>query len=214
MVQVKICGITNLLDAQAAAQAGADLIGFVFVPNTPRYVAPQVAKDIVAALGTGARPRFVGVFVNAPLEQVRAILESVPLDRVQLHGGETPSMVRSLAPRACKSLRPRDDAEAQAQVTQYRAAVHGHQPAFIVDAFDAHKWGGTGARADWAVAAKIASNFPILLAGGLNADNVAEAIRAVRPWGVDVSSGVEHAPGLKDHDKVRQFIQAVRGVER
>ena len=112
-----------------------------------------------------------------------------------------------------KALRLRDEAEAQAQVEEYRAATNGNVPAFIVDAFDAQRFGGTGSRADWDIAAQIAREFPILLAGGLSVDNVAGAIRAVQPWGVDVSSGVECAPGLKDHDKVRQFIQKAKSQD-
>jgi phosphoribosylanthranilate isomerase len=114
---------------------------------------------------------------------------------------------------AVRALRPRDEAEAQSLVDKYRAVVSGNVPAFIVDAFDAQRFGGTGARADWDIAARIAREFPILLAGGLNADNVAEAIRTVQPWGVDVSSGVERAPGLKDHDQVRQFVRKAKGVD-
>jgi phosphoribosylanthranilate isomerase len=118
--------------------------------------------------------------------------------------------VRQLLPYAYKALRPRDKAEARAQVAEYQAVVIGRVPAFIVDAFNAQRFGGTGQCADWSLAARIAREFPILLAGGLCAENVADAICAVRPWGVDVSSGVERAPGLKDHDKVRGFIQEAK----
>jgi phosphoribosylanthranilate isomerase len=198
------------------------LLGFVFVQNSSRYIAPERAGEIVAALkARDVSPRCVGVFVNAPLEQVRAIIELAQLDLVQLHGNEPLQMVCAL--NAChlarnerviayKALRPRDEAEAQAQVTEYRPSANGHMPAFIVDAFDEQRFGGTGQRADWNLAAGIAREFPILLAGGLSAENVAKAIRAVQPWGVDVSSGVERAPGLKDHAQVRRFVQAVKTV--
>jgi phosphoribosylanthranilate isomerase len=241
MIHVKICGITNLEDALVAAEAGADLLGFVFFSRSPRYIEPARAREIVSALRQRDHaPSCVGVFVNESPERVREIAATAQLDAVQLHGDESPEMVRDLCTstvfrprsgegprsgaieilrpfgpqndttvthRAYKALRPRNEAEAQALVNQYRAAVNGNTPAFIVDAFDAQRFGGTGARADWSIAAAIAREFPILLAGGLSADNVADAVRAARPWGVDVSSGVERAPGEKDHDKVRQFIQ-------
>jgi len=241
MTQVKICGITNLDDALAATEAGADMLGFVFFPRSPRYIQPERAGEIVSALKQlGTHPHFAGVFVNESLEQVRMIATALQLDMAQLHGDESPEMVRDLAlgvetpsykttpdqsglPApftgrslvarrfvAVRALRPRDEAEAQAQMAAYRVAVNGNTPAFIVDAFDAQRFGGTGSRADWNVAACIAREFPILLAGGLNADNVAEAIRTVQPWGVDVSSGVERLPGLKDHDRVRQFIHKAK----
>jgi phosphoribosylanthranilate isomerase len=211
MTRVKICGITNLEDALAAADAGADLLGFIFVQNSPRYIEPKQAGTIVTALkARGASPRFVGVFVNAPFERIHTVLELAQLDLAQLHGHEPVPVVRQLLPYVYKSLRPRDEAEAQAQVAEYRLAVTGQAPAFIVDAFDAQRFGGTGQRADWSLAAQIAREFPILLAGGLNAENVADAIRSVRPWGVDVSSGVERGPGLKDHAQVRRFVQAAK----
>jgi len=211
MIYVKICGITNPEDAMVAVEAGADLIGFVFYSKSPRYVEPECAHEIVAALRErGRASKFVGVFVNDSLERMRAVMQVAQLDFVQLHGDEPAEMVRALSPRAYKALRPRDAAEARAEIETYRAVVDGGAPAFIVDAFDAHQFGGTGARGDWDIAADIAREFPILLAGGLNAENVADAIRAVAPWGVDVSSGVERAAGLKDHAKVWQFIQQVR----
>jgi len=245
VIHVKICGITNLEDALAAAEAGADLLGFVFFSRSPRCIDPERAGEIVAALKQRDNaPRFVGVFVDESLERVRAIAATAQLDMAQLHGNESPEMVRemsslgvetpsyktapdqsgfpapfmgrSLVARrfiAVRALRPRDEAEARAQVEEYRAAARGNVPAFIVDAFDAQRFGGTGVRADWDIAARTAREFPILLAGGLNADNVAEAIRAVQPWGVDVSSGVERAPGLKDHDQVQQFVHKAKSVD-
>jgi phosphoribosylanthranilate isomerase len=235
-VNVKICGITNLEDALVAAAAGADLLGFIFAPRSPRYTEPEQAAKIAAALrANGNAPDLVGVFVNESLKRVRAVAEAVQLDAVQLHGDESPQIMRELtlsykaAPNesgstassmgrglvarrfiAVRALRPRDEGEAQALVAEYRAVVCGSVPAFIVDAFDAQTYGGTGRRADWGIAAGIAREFPILLAGGLTAENVADAVRAVKPWGVDVSTGVERAPGLKDHDKVRRFIQTAK----
>ena len=205
-MQVKICGITNLEDAQAVAKAGADLIGFNFYSKSPRFIEPERARDIAAGLrADGRAPKMVGVFVNESPEKVRAIIELVQLDFVQLHGTEPASMVREL--RACKSLRPRNMEEANAAVAEYSSAAKGNAPAFIVDAYDPKQFGGSGTRADWDIAAMIAQQYPILLAGGLSSENVADAIRSVRPWGVDVASGVERAPGLKDHAKVRAFIE-------
>ncbi len=137
-------------------------------------------------------------------------MEIARLDIAQLHGNESAAIVSLLSPHACKALRPCRAGDARAAIAQYHAAVSGNVPAFVVDAYDAAKFGGTGARVDWTIAAQLAHEYPILLAGGLNVDNVAEAIRIVRPWGVDVSSGVERAPGLKDHMKVREFIRRAK----
>lgn len=214
MTQVKICGITNIQDAMVAADAGADLLGFIFYPNSPRYIVYERAREIAVALRErGRAPKIVGVFVNESLERVRAIVTSVRLDLVQLAGTEPAQVVQGLSPRAYKSLRPRDESEASQLLRTYRAAVNGNTPAFIVDSFDMKRFGGTGERADWNLAAKIAREFSILLAGGLNAENVADAIHIVQPWGVDVSSGVEHAPGLKDHVKVRRFVERAKKIE-
>lgn len=208
MVRVKICGITNLNDGLGAAEAGADLLGFIFYRASPRYIPPEHAGEIVAEVRR-RRPasKFVGVFVNESLERVREIKDLTQLDLMQLHGSEPAAMMQELAPRVYKSIRPRDQTEAHAHVERYRDALSGNAPSFIVDAFSENQFGGTGKRVDWNIAAEIAREFPILLAGGLNPGNVAEAIRTVQPWGVDVSSGVERAPGLKDQKKVREFIR-------
>lgn len=212
MTYVKICGITNLEDALAAADAEADLIGFVFYAKSARYVEPERAREIIAALrACGSAPKYVGVFVNESLGRVREVMELARLDLAQLHGSESAQIVCALSPRVYKALRPRDADEARKGIEQYRSAVNGNTPAFIVDAFDATTFGGTGVHADWDIAVSVAREFPILLAGGLTVENVAGAIRAVEPWGVDVSSGVERAPGLKDHAKVREFIRAAKG---
>ncbi len=213
VTQVKICGITNLEDALEAVEAGADLLGFVFYPRSPRYVTPERASEIIRATRRSSpATRFVGVFVDESLERVRAVTDTAPLDLAQLQGSESASMVQDLSPRAFKALRPRDADEAKSLIANYRFAVTNSTPAFIVDAFDAIQFGGTGARADWQIAASIAREFPILLAGGLNAENVADAVRAVQPWGVDVSSGVERAPGLKDHVRVKEFVAKVKQI--
>lgn len=208
---VKICGITNLADARAAVEAGADLLGFVFFPPSPRYVTPEQTRAVLDALGESRKTiRAVGVFVNAPLEEVNNILEAAGLDLAQLHGKETPEMARALGPRAYKSIQAQDLDTAHMLMAHYREAVNGNMPALIADAPPAQLPGGNGIVADWSVARAVANEFPILLAGGLNPENVREAIARVAPYGVDVSSGVERAPGIKDHDKVREFVERVK----
>jgi len=215
MTQVKICGITNLEDARVAIDAGTDMLGFIFYPSSPRYIAPERAREIVDAIRHSQYAiRFVGVFVNESAEHVRAVIEQTQIDLAQLHGHESAEMVREFAPRVYKTLQPTDAAHAQLLIISYRSALNGNMPAFIIDGKPQKLPGGNGTRADWDIAAEIAREFPILLAGGLHAENVAEAVRAVRPWGVDVSSGVEKSPGVKDHDKVREFIAKAKNLPR
>jgi phosphoribosylanthranilate isomerase len=212
MACVKICGITNIDDAVAAAAAGADMLGFIFYPPSPRNIAPESASEIIDALRRNAKaPKFVGVFVNEPVRHVRQIMEQTGIDLIQLHGSETAAMVEELRPRAYKTLQPADAGDAKLLIAKYRSSINGNAPAFIVDGKPQILPGGNGTRADWSIAMKIAREFPILVAGGLDAENVAEAIRAVKPWGVDVSSGVERAPGVKDQAKVREFIKNAKG---
>ncbi len=215
MVYVKICGITNLTDAIVATEAGADLLGFVFYRQSPRCLEPDQAGAIISALrDRGSTVRCVGVFVNETLERIRDVMQVSRLDLVQLHGNEPLILVHALSPRAYKALRPRDAREACATIKLYRRVVGQQEgiPHFIIDSFDARHFGGTGIRADWEIAALVAQAYRILLAGGLNAENVTNAIRAVNPWGVDVSSGVERAPGLKDPEKVKRFIRAAKSL--
>jgi phosphoribosylanthranilate isomerase len=210
-MRVKICGLMNLSDARAAIQAGADLLGFNFYRPSPRYIEPAMAAQIVAALRAesgGRAYRCVGVLVNMPLAEALALRESCGLDLLQLHGDETVEYCRALAPFAFKALRPRSAAEAEAGVARFGAPASVGAPRFLIDASHPQLYGGTGATGDWSVARSIAERFPILLAGGLTPDNVSEAICAVRPWGVDVASGVERAPGVKDERKVQEFVRA------
>jgi phosphoribosylanthranilate isomerase len=208
--RIKICGLTRLADAVAAVEAGADALGFVFVPGTPRFITPAHAAAIVREL-----PPFVtkvGLFVNAPETVVRETVAAAGLDTVQLHGEETPEFAAALrgTVKVLKAFRVRGAASLEL-VPPYRYAVD----AFLLDAFVAGAHGGTGAKFDWPLALPAKKcGRPVILAGGLTPENAAEAVRQVRPFAVDVSSGVESAPGLKDAEKVRRFIANARSVGR
>lgn len=218
--KVKICGLTNLADARAAYAAGADLLGFIFYPKSPRYVAPEIVREIVQHIRAdvhvhGSSVQLVGVFVNATAAEIESVLAQADLDLAQLHGDEPPQMVDALHGIAYKALRPATNQAAQAQAALYArqteigTSVGG--PCWMLDAYDPGEYGGTGKKADWTVASSLANVYPgLLLAGGLTAENVAQAIEIVQPWGVDVASGVESAPGQKDHERVRQFVQAAK----
>lgn len=205
--KVKICGLTNLDDALAAAEAGADAVGFVLYRKSPRYVELDTVRAIVRALPPLVLP--VGVFVNENVETVRDTIDACGLALAQLHGDESSSYCELLGRPVLKALRAKDRISALA-VAEYqgRAGVRG----FVLDACSSQAYGGTGLLADWNLAAALAKTCPILLAGGLTPENVADAIRTVRPYGVDVSSGVETSPGKKDHGRLRAFVQAVRLV--
>ncbi len=234
MTKVKICGITNLEDARVVIEAGADLLGFIFYEPSPRYVSPEAVKSIINEQLIihnsqftihNSRPTFVGVFVNTPLPEVKRILDFCHLDAAQLHGEESPEFVAHFNGRAYKALRPISPEEANTLIQKYQLSIINEQltiqnpkskiqnpPCFLLDAYHPTLYGGTGHVADWTMAADIARRYPIMLAGSLSPENVAEAIEAVRPWGVDVSSGVEAEKGRKDHGKVRGFVEAVRNA--
>jgi phosphoribosylanthranilate isomerase len=200
-VKVKVCGITRLEDAVAAAEAGADAVGFIFHKESPRYISPEDAATIARTL-----PPFlttVGVFVNYPKSEVRDILLQSGLDVAQLHGDEDPGYC-SMFPRVIKALRI-DGPHDIDKLKDYSCVS-----AFLLDAYHPDAHGGTGLSFDWDIAARVTQR--IILAGGLTPDNVQKAVSQVLPYGVDVSSGVEEAPGIKDHDKIRRFIKNARGV--
>ncbi|MCB0210400.1 MAG: phosphoribosylanthranilate isomerase [Anaerolineae bacterium] len=216
MTKVKICGLTNLEDANVAVEAGADLIGFIFYEPSPRYVASETVREIVAQLSetADAHPIFVGVFVNESLERVQQIVDYCRLDAVQLHGDESPEDVARLKGQAYKALRPQSQEDANDLIERFTQSPNSEiLPAVLLDAYHPTLYGGTGHVTNWSIAANIAHRYPIMLAGSLTPTNVVEAIGAVAPWGVDVSSGVEAQKGKKDHQKVRAFIEAVRHVE-
>jgi phosphoribosylanthranilate isomerase len=211
MTQVKICGLTNFEDAFVAAAVGADLLGFIFYEPSPRYVAPDVVGEIVARLKQqlDSPPQFVGVFVNAARATIEKIMRECGLNFAQLHGDESPAFMAHFAGRAFKAVNPSSLRDAQEAVQQFIL----HPPDFILlDAYHPTLRGGTGHTADWQMAQTVAQAHQLLLAGGLTPDNVAEAIRRVQPWGVDVSSGIEATKGQKDHAKVRAFVTAVRTI--
>lgn len=219
MTRIKICGITRLDDARCAADAGADFLGFIFYPRSPRYLPPKraaaIAKTIRAELGVES-PRFVGVVVNEGIEAIRTLIEDANLDLVQLHGDEPPEVLEALGQHAFKALQPRSLEDAQAALRIYpRRSSQGPKatPDLLVDAYHPHKRGGTGQPAEIASAQWLASRCRLMLAGGLAPENVAEAIRQIRPWGVDVSSGVELEKGVKDHARIQAFVDAVRSIE-
>jgi phosphoribosylanthranilate isomerase len=206
-VKVKICGITNADDALAAVEAGADALGFVCYRNSPRYIAPEHIARIVRGLPPFILP--VGVFVNEDMKSVRDLMDACGLVFAQLHGDEPAAYCEALGRPVLRAFRLRGRG-ALLQLAEYRGrmGVRG----FVVDAFSEDAYGGTGRVADWALAAEMASVAPVILAGGLNDQNVGEAIRQVNPYGVDVSSGVESSPGVKDHEKLRAFLRAARLV--
>jgi len=203
-VKVKICGITNGRDARRACEAGADFLGFNFYPGSPRYVEPAKARRIIRRLPK--RIAVVGVFQNESEQNVREIARQAGLGYLQLHGDEPPAMVLRLgrswrvikALRVGRSFRP-------AQLARYERAA-----AFLLDGFDLHRRGGTGKTFDWKIARQAKRHGRIMIAGGLTPENVGEAVRAGKPWAVDVSSGVEAAPGKKDFVRMKAFVQAAR----
>ncbi|QNN24952.1 phosphoribosylanthranilate isomerase [Planctomycetales bacterium ZRK34] len=214
-VQIKICGLRDIDCAQAAAAAGADMIGFVFVEASPRHVTLDQARSIAQAMG--GRVECVGVFKDAPVEYVREHAEGVPLDRVQLHGQAPDAWIEALGPTPVVRAVSFDPSKIEPMLEHYAAMYQRveHFAGLLIDTPDPSPLGGgTGVTFDWPalrrVLARAATNLPIMLAGGLTPGNVAEAIEVVRPWGVDVSSGVESSRGVKDIKKIAAFCKAAR----
>lgn len=201
MVRVKICGITTVADAELCASAGADAIGLNFFAGSPRCVDADTARAIVAAVA--GRVLSVGVFVDAGYDAIAELRDYCGLGCVQLHGGEPPELLARFLPHAYKAVRVRGPES----LAEARAFGGEH---VLLDAYVPGVAGGTGARFDWSLAAELARERKVTLAGGLHERNVVEAIAAVRPYCVDVASGVESAPGRKDERKVRAFIAAAK----
>jgi phosphoribosylanthranilate isomerase len=224
MTLIKVCGLTNYDDAQAAIDAGADMLGFIFYAKSPRAVEPGQVCEMISKLDFGERAVLkIGVFVNEATDDITTVLKSSQLDAAQLHGEEPAEMLglgrksdvgSRLTGRAYKAIRPASVEEATLLVDKYNLPVQqrmdGRLPALLVDSFNPLMRGGTGKTGDWHMAARIALQYPILLAGGLTPENIGDAVRAVHPWGVDISSGIESTPGKKDHAALRNLIRAVK----
>lgn len=198
---VKICGITNVEDAKAAAARGADAVGFIFWPSSPRFVEPELARSIVAALPPSIAA--VGVFVNQPSAHINDVAARVGLRAVQLHGDETASYTAEVSRPVIKAVALRSGGAPD--VDRWPKNI-----TLLLDVHDPIRRGGTGTTVDWSMAGELARHRRVILAGGLNPENVVEAIMRVRPYGIDVSSGVESAPGRKDHDRLTALFEAVQ----
>jgi phosphoribosylanthranilate isomerase len=207
-MKVKICGITDLNDALEAIDAGADSLGFNFYPPSPRYIDPLACARLVAGIQERGMPAtFVGVFVNHDVRTITTILDDCGLDIAQLSGDEPPEMLVALGERAFKAIRP----AGQADLVDFQNRYPRREtpPACLIDGHRSGQYGGTGENANWHLARGLAESSPVILAGGLNPGNVVAAIRQVQPWGVDVASGVESTPGVKDRQKMAAFVEAV-----
>jgi phosphoribosylanthranilate isomerase len=200
-IKIKVCGTTNLKDALFAVESGADALGFIFYKKSPRYVLQKDAKDIVAKL-----PPFVetvGVFVNETSDKVNRIAEQCKLTAIQLHGDESPAFCRRIKRRVIKAFRVKD-------TNSFKGMADYDVSGFLLDSYNDESKGGTGKTFDWNLALRAKKQGPIILAGGLNPYNVYTAIHRVKPYGVDVCSGVEKSPGIKDSVKIDEFIKSVR----
>lgn len=203
MTRIKICGITREEDALFCADKGADFLGFIFVPSTPRFIEPEKAAKIAEKLRERqTRPRIVGVFRDASAEYMHEIGALVGLDLVQMHGNESNDDVRSVGLAAIKTYRVGDSLP--------DTTAHPSAEWLLFDTFEERRAGGTGRRFDWSLLAMYPRTKPFFLAGGLSPDNIAAAISLVRPSGVDVSSGVEAEPGVKDHAKLERLFERVK----
>ena len=201
MVRIKVCGITSIEDARAAVDAGADALGFVFYEGSKRYIPPAEARKITTSLPPLVVT--VGVFVNTSPDEISAVARESGIGVVQLHGDETPEQASRVPFPVIKAIRVGDSLD-QAEVELYPVQ------AILFDKRSDDMYGGTGKSFDWSILSGLDTGKKVILSGGLTPENVAEAIGVVRPYAVDVSSGVEDSPGRKNHLKLRQFIQAVR----
>ncbi len=200
-IKVKICGTTSLKDAFLAVESGADAIGFIFYKMSPRNISQKEAKEIILQL-----PPFietVGVFVNETSDKINRIAEQCKLNSIQLHGEESPALCRRVKRKVIKAFRVKN-ADSLKSIASYDVS------GFLLDSYNGGSKGGTGQVFDWNLALRVKKQGPVILAGGLNPYNVYTAIHRVRPYGVDVCSGVEKSPGIKDHEKIREFIKSVR----
>jgi phosphoribosylanthranilate isomerase len=216
MFRIKICGITNLADAVAAAEAGADAVGLNFYPGSPRVVGEATASELVRSLPPHVAK--IGVFVNETADRMSQIADRLALDFIQLHGDEPPGRLAELAPRrVIRAFRPQGDCEPLFDFVSACFQLGFPPAAVLIDAFEQGKYGGTGKMANWGILQEIRTklrNVPVILAGGLHPENVADAIVRAEPAAVDVAGGVEWAPGRKDANLMRQFVRAARNAWR
>ncbi|MSQ10085.1 MAG: phosphoribosylanthranilate isomerase [Dehalococcoidia bacterium] len=219
MTRVKICGVRAVEHALVAAEAGAQYVGVICWPGSKRYAPPERVREITNALRAGfdyqRRPLVTGVFVNEPAPNINALVRDCALDCVQLSGDEPWDAFQAIDAPVLKALRvPSDRAEAGllTELARETPALHQRAGRVLMEALVTGQYGGTGQTANWNLAAAAARRFPLLLSGGLKPDNVAAAVRTVRPWGVDVASGVE-TDGVQDPGKIRAFIHAVQQAD-
>jgi len=208
-VQIKICGMTNLADARYCAALGADYLGFIQYPASPRYVHPTLAQEIIEWV---EGPQSVGVFVNENPDAVNQIASDAGFDLVQLHGDETPEYCRQIEKPVIKAIRVKSSHTAD----QLRRTMEGYRSSvslFLLDSFVLGLPGGTGRISPWRTAAAVSGDYPVILAGGLGADNVVEAVETVRPVGIDVASGVEKTPGRKNFEAVDRLFAAMTSMQ-
>lgn len=202
MTEVKICGITNSQDALAALECGAAALGFIFYPPSPRYLKPADAKKIIASLPNKLVK--IGVFVNEKPEEIKKVMEYCSLDMIQLHGDESPEYCNQFpASSIIKAFALKNDDDVN-QALNYNVA------AILIDSRHAGLYGGTGKTSNWEMARRIKDKKPLVLSGGLNAENIAEAMKTIAPNALDINSGVEESPGIKDHKKLRQIFEIIR----
>ena len=204
-VKVKICGMTNLKDVKVAVDGGVDAVGFIFYKKSPRSVTMQAVREIVLEL-----PPFVdsvGVFVDETAEQINKIADRCNLDRVQLHGDESPAFCKKIRRRVIKVIRVKD-IQSLKKLSDYPVS------SFLLDTFSEDQYGGTGKVFDWNLAYSAKKYGPIILAGGLTPINVRQAIQRIQPYGVDVCSGVESQPGIKDHKKMQAFLKNIKAERK
>ena len=222
MTIIKMCGVMTLDDAIVAVGAGAHMIGLNFYEPSPRYILPETGRHIATALRTELgeqMPLIVGVFVNADVEAIKFIMGMAWLDYAQLSGDEGPDVLQALEGRAFKALRPRDVDEALMQVETFQSlapADRPRAPSLLLDAYHKELYGGTGEQASTEIALAVRKKTPrMMLAGGLTPENVGERVAAIKPWGVDVASGIEidGQKGRKDRAKMRAFVEAVQSAE-
>lgn len=205
MTEIKICGITSPEDALAAVKCGVDALGFIFYKKSPRYISPEKAKEIIESLPDSIAK--VGVFVNHDVFEVKRIMDFCRLNLLQLHGNESPAYCRRFASSGVIKAFSPELGDHLEKLTQYSVK------AVLIDAHDPKRYGGTGKTSDWELAARISRIRPLILSGGLNRDNIRDAIKAVSPHAVDINSGVEVSPGRKDHHKIFEMVEIVRATE-